>query len=177
MPGVGFGTVSGGRHWTTFQGEPGQELSPVKFYQAVERPDLIASYNRRRSVKIGSYLVSGIGFAIASAYLLGFNAKDCSNVPDGEFSRCLDDDVSRRLQGMGIGLGIAGVGLGVGIYLSINDQPIDKTEAAELADRYNQALHGRLRLPIVMHRPLLRDLRLAPYVNGNQGGLALSARF
>ncbi len=182
VTGGGLVPVSGERNWKTFQGELGQELKPLKFYEAVGRPDLAASYRRRRGAMIGGYVAAGIGYIIAGAftYAIVTNPKDCSiDLPDDEFQRCLDDDsaLNRRLWGMGIGLGISVVGLSVAIYYAVNRQPIDKNDAAELADRYNQALRGRLGLPVVMHRPLLRDLRLAPYVNGNQGGLALSARF
>lgn len=51
-------------------------------------------------------------------------------------------------------------------------------EAKSLADVYNQRLRRELGLPVVRREPLLRDVKLLPFIaRGETGGLALGARF
>jgi hypothetical protein len=76
-----------------------------------------------------------------------------------------------------IAIGIGTIGLGVGVWYQFHPHPIDENAAKSLADAYNQGLRRQLGLPVASRRPLLRGVRLAPYVAAHQGGLGLSARF
>jgi hypothetical protein len=55
-------------------------------------------------------------------------------------------------------------------------QPISEREAKSLADQYSQSVRRNLGLPVVA-RPRLRDIQIAPFVSGHDGGLVLGARF
>jgi hypothetical protein len=60
----------------------------------------------------------------------------------------------------------------------LHPHPITENEAKSLADGYNQRLQRELGLPVAVREPLLRDVKLTPFLaRSDTGGLALSARF
>ncbi len=143
------------RSWTIHQGDLDEELKPVAFYAAVGRPDLGEQYTQRKHQMIGGFVVAGLGFA-ADAILLG-----------------LRSNTAGVLVAFAVGFG----GSLYGIHYSNHLHPIEENYAKALADAYNQRLRKDLGLPVVLRRPLLQDIKLAPYVAGNDRGVALRASF
>jgi hypothetical protein len=166
--------VSVHRRWIAFQGDLDQELEPVDFYATVGRPDLGDAYMTRRHVMIGGYVVMAVGYLVALAVVAdSYGASDDCPILD---SACRDQNKPDHTVPL-IAFGIGTVGMGVGLYLHFHPHPIEENEAKSLADSYNQGLRVQLGLPVVSRRPLLRDMKLVPYVTGHQGGLALTGRF
>jgi hypothetical protein len=176
------------RNWVAYRGDLDEELDPLDFYADVGRPDLGDSYTLRRHISIGSLVTAGLATALATYLVItAFDTGPetaCAAVPLDQFEACLDAQTKARDDrrstylppAIAASIGSA-IALGVGIYLAIHPHPIDENEAKSLADVYNQQLRRRLGLPVVTRRPVLRDLKLTPYVAGNGTGIALSARF
>ena len=170
--------MSMSRRWTVHQGDLDQELEPQDFYAEIGRPDLGEAYTQRRRLAIGGYIVGGS--TLVAGLLLGtVLRKECSiDLPESEFSTCLDDNTQTFLISTAVGVGVGLVGLGVGLWYSLHPHPISENDAKGLADVYNQRLRRELGLPVVMREPLLHDVTLAPLlVRGEARGLALTARF
>ena len=172
-------TVALVRRRKPYQGDLDQELDPEKFYAEVGRPDLADAYNTRRNIMIGGFVVTGIGYAAGAGLMLNqwSNQKTCSsNLPELEYNQCRDDNLFKPTWPL-VAIGIGTVGMFVDFYYYYHPHPVEENEAKSLADGHNQGLRGRLGLPVVSRRPLLRDIKVAPYVDGNRGGLVLAGRF
>jgi len=175
------------RSWAIYRGDLDQELDPLEFYNDVGRPDLGESYTTRRHIMIGSFVTAGLTTVLATyfAFQTIDSGGQCdSTLPTVQFEACLDaqskarDDRRSTYVPPIIVASIGGtIALWVGLYLVFRPHPIDENEAKSLADGYNQRLRHDLGLPVVTRRPLLRDLRLTPYVAASGAGLALGARF
>ncbi|MBC7977289.1 MAG: hypothetical protein H7138_20120 [Myxococcales bacterium] len=156
--------VQSGRGWRTYQGDLDEELKPRAFYKLMGRPDLVAGYDRRRNLMIGGAVVSGLGYAT----MIGLFAT---------FPDVGSDSWSSYFTLTGVVFSVAFVSSWWTFYYYNRPQPIDVDDAKRLADAYNQGLRRQFGLPVAAREPLLRDLRLAPYVGGDSGGLVLAARF
>lgn len=176
------------RGWLAYQGESDQVLEPVEFYTAVGRPDLADSYQHRRWTALGGILVSTAGVIAESVLIYKWASvprPDCSvNLPFDQFSMCLDaseakqaQDRSQYVTPMIVAGAVSLVGLVVGTWYAYRVHPVSENEAKSLADQYNQGLRRNLGLPVVRRAPRLHDLKLLPYVGGQDAGLALGARF
>jgi hypothetical protein len=169
--------VSVSTKWSVHRGELDQELEPEEFYTLVDRPELGEAYASRRKLMIAGYVV-GIG-AMAAGTLLAFTQqKECFGQSGPAHSMCTHDNTQSFLTALGAGYGISLVGILVGLWYQAHAHPITENEAKGLADVYNQGLRRELGLPVVRREPLLRDLKLTPFVaHSDTGGLALSGRF
>lgn len=172
------GASSSNRRWVMFRGAVDQELAPTEFYRIVGRDDLAASYERRRYLMVGSYIMAGLSVGIGLGLQLTAEPDfgPCAALPPVQRAACERDHEPSILPGL-VG---AGVGLGaalVGTYLYRHPHPIDEGEAKALADTYNQQLLHQLGRPGVARRPVLRDVKLVPYVARGDVGLVLGARF
>ncbi len=156
--------VQSGRGWRTYQGDLDEELKPREFYKLMGRPDLVDGYNRRRNLMIGGAVVAGLGYAT----MIGLFAT---------FPDVGSDSWKGHFTLTTAAFGVAFVSTWWTIYYYGRPHPIDVDDAKRLADAYNQGLRRQLGLPVAARQPLLRDLRLAPYVGGDSGGLVLAARF
>jgi hypothetical protein len=109
-----------GRRWKPYLGKYRGDLDGADFYRAVDRPDLAASYYRRRTLQVFT-VVAGVA---ASLYGMGKLQSDRSTAELFFFG------------------GLAAYS--VGIYLPID--PANESEARQLADAHNHALKARLGL-------------------------------
>jgi hypothetical protein len=184
------GTTSGpveSHHWRVFQGEGGDQLDPIDFYHRVGREDLVEAYHHRRSIVIGSAVVSGVAFLASGALLIVAATRsgpDCSvSLPPDQFSACVQANIDAHSNAQStyvppalVLAGVMAIGAGVAGWYSYHLQPISEREAKSLADQYNQSLRRNLGLPVVQRRRL-RDFQIAPMVTGHEGGLVIGARF
>jgi hypothetical protein len=172
------GVSSASRRWVAFQGAVDQQLDPAQFYRIVGRDDLVAAYERRRYFMIGSYIAAGLSIGIGLGLMITAEPdfRPCAPLPPVQRAACDSDQEPSIVPGL-VG---AGVSLGaalLGTYLYRNPHPIDESEAKLLADSYNRQLLHQLGGPGVARRPVLRDVKLVPYVARGDIGLALGARF
>jgi hypothetical protein len=114
---------------------------------------------------------------MAHGYTVGLGLIAAHHASDDHCDRNLGPCHDPAVVGPLIAIGIGTIGLGVGVWYQFHPHPIDENAAKSLADAYNQGLRRQLGLPVASRRPLLRGVRLAPYVAAHQGGLGLSARF
>ena len=177
-------TVSVGRMWVVYQGDLNEELAPEEFYKKVGRPDLIEAYHHRRNLKVAGFVTAGVGTAVLVGLLVhGLTMDSCASQRDQPFDACVDSRVSAStLIPPLIAFGVAFTGTVIAIHYGSDPHPIAENDAKALADAYNQRLRRELGLPVVRREPLLRDLKLTPFIalgiaQGNAQGLALSARF
>jgi hypothetical protein len=150
----------------------GRKLSTGEFYEAVERPDLAATYHHR--MKIGRTLVwTGLGVALAaSAYGLYAVAKpNRCEVGAADFSACLDRDSANQKRAFIQSSVVGGGGLlalVVGFYVVAKSAPATMNEAHDMADTHNAKLRRKYGLPTA---------RVAPYATPDGGGVAMVGRF
>ncbi|HEX8113750.1 MAG TPA: hypothetical protein VF516_38725 [Kofleriaceae bacterium] len=175
--------VSVSQRWVVRQGDLNLELEPEEFYAKVGRPDLGEAYASRRKLMLGSYIAAGVVLVAGTALAFGLNQhKDCpTNLQDPTYFMCADSNLNadqNKIITSTAALGVSTVGLFVGLWYQLHLHPISENEAKSLADVYNQRLRRELGLPVVVREPLLRDVKLTPFVaRSDTGGLALSARF
>jgi hypothetical protein len=170
--------VSVSRRWVVHQGELDQELEPEQFYALVGRPDLGEAYASRRTIRIAGYVTGGLVMVAGTVLALSLR-KDCP-IDQGEptFSMCFDDNRQSFYAAFGVSFGVGMTGILIGLWYSLHPHPISENEAKSLADVYNQQLRRELGLPVVAREPLLRDVKLTPFIGrSDTGGLALSGRF
>jgi hypothetical protein len=157
-------TSGGGRLWTPWQGELHLKLTPQQFYSLVNRPDLLAAHQSRRSTGTVVAVVGGLAMVGGAV----FAVSDIKNGGPGRF-----------LAGMGIEVA-GGVLFGIGLWYLITP-PIDEGQAKALAQQYNDNLRRKYGLPVAMrqrrdaHR--FSQVALTPFAGENRGGLVLSGRF
>lgn len=177
-------TLTVSRRWLVFQGDVDQVLEPEDFYTTLGRSDLAEAYHRRRTIMVGSLVVSGLAFAAATVAFIAAipRHEDCQLGPT--FSMCVQDNAALSEKGFPpsmapalVLLGVAMVGIGVGGYYYARPHPVEENDAKSLADAYNQRLRRQLGLPVAMRRPVFHDVKLVPYAGGHDGGLVLGARF
>jgi hypothetical protein len=163
------------QNWTAYLGEVDQTLDPLAFYARIGRPDLADKYIDRRRLAIGGGIVSVAAAAVAVGLVL-LDIKTAPSCPPASFQKC-DEHAAQYSVPIYGAVGVSALGALLGIRYWRNPQPIEENEAKSLVDDYNGELRKRLGLPVVTRRPLLRELKVAPYVTAQQGGVALSARF
>jgi hypothetical protein len=168
--------------WIPLQGDLDRELGTEDFLDTVGRPDLAEAYVRDR--RTGA-VIAGISAAglVAGAVLIVSQIggqKDCSSLfPSDAFSACVDANVrggSGASFAPGIVLSLAGA-VGILVGAGYAARSVDTDQARTLADAYNQRLRRELGLPTLASRPVLRDVKLTPYVARGDAGLTLGARF
>ena len=170
--------VSVSRRWIVHQGDLDQELEPEQFYAMVGRPDLGEAYGSRRTAKIAGYVVGVLAVTAGSVLALSLQKECPIGASEPAFSMCLADNRQTFYTAFGVGYGVGLIGLSVGLWYSFHPHPISENEAKSLADVYNQRLRRELGLPVVARAPLLRDVKLTPFIGrSDTGGLALSSRF
>ena len=170
--------VSVTTRWNVHRGELDQVLEPEEFYTLVGRPDLGEVYASRRKLAIAGYVVGGV--VLVGGTVLAFSLrKDCAiGEPEPAFSMCEHDNTQSFLTTYAVSSGVGLIGLLVGLWYGFHPHPITENEAKSLADVYNQGLRREFGLPVVAREPLLRDLKLTPFLGrGDTGGLTLSGRF
>lgn len=168
--------VSVTTRWTVHQGDLDQQLEPEEFYAKVGRPDLGEEYASRRKLMIGGYVVGSAALAIG--IVVAFSSRTDCSVDQPDFSSCEHNNTQNFLTAYLVGSSLGLIGLSVGFWYQFHPHPITENEAKGLADVYNQRLRRELGLPVVRREPLLRDVRLAPFIaRGDARGLALTARF
>jgi hypothetical protein len=185
-PGTTDGPLESHR-WRVFQGEGGDQIDPIDFYRRVGREDLVEGYLHRRRVAITAGVASGLAFLTAGALLVKMattSGPDCpASLPFDQFDACIKTDEKTRedarstyLPPIAVLTAASIVGFGIMGWYGMHAQPISEREAKSLADQYNQSLRRNLGLPVVDRRRL-RDIQIAPFVSGHDGGLVLGARF
>lgn len=167
------------RSWVPYRGELEQHLEAHDFYNLVGRPDLVEAYDHRRNLMIGWY-VAGAALIVTGGVLFAQIATvpDCE-LGDPDFGGCIKSRGDERTQWALAGLGVATLGIGagmIGTWYRSRPHPITEDEAKSLAAAYNDGLRRNYGLPIVK-RPLLRDVRIAPFLASSEGGLSLAGRF
>jgi len=165
-----------GDHWRVFRGGLDEELDPPAFYRLVGRDDLARAYQRRQALMIGGLVVSGVAFGVAVAmHYRGDDLESCTVQPN-YFDQCAHTETHTQVPAI-VAAGVGVVGGVVSTYFFRNPHPVDEDEAKTLADAYNQHLRGQLGLPVARSEPLVRELALAPYVEGASRGFVLAGRF
>lgn len=160
------------------QGKEHGKLSPVAFYEALERPDLVAAYRGAEHTKTALYVAGG---AVGVAGLVAGVAELLTR-PDLSSARCQDlrtfntdcGPTDTRHGNLGAGFIAGGVALGASLALvglRIDPAPVTPVEAKALADAHNRALWQRLR------QGEGHALRLAPVLEAHGGGVLLAGRF
>jgi hypothetical protein len=171
IAGVSNGSVTSVGHGSIAY-RNGRKLSSVEFYEAVDRPDLAATY-RRRTVIGWTVALTGTAVALgASTWALFASGKPSKcEIGSPDFSPCLDRETDadhRRLVTSGVVMGGGLVVSLVGLYIVANRHPTSMNESHDLADAHNAKLRKRRGLP---------SATLAPYAAPDGGGLAMSGRF
>lgn len=143
-----------GRLWTPYQGKYHRPLKGVAFYEAIERPDLAASYSRRNALD-WSLSLGGWSATLGGLYL-----------------------IADRHGAVGLSL----VGVGVTALIAawiLEPEPVEEPEAREAADVYNKRLKGRLGLGPQQGRPPTpaTTLGFVPFVTTSMGGLGMVGSF
>lgn len=157
--------------WTAYQGDIRQKLAAPQFYDMVGRPDLVDSPSNRKTAMVAGFVLGGIGVAVTYGLFVyaTVSSFDCDidgrNCPNRSYTPAL-------LTGAASALSFA-----IAIYYATHIQPIDDAEAKALANAYNERVRRELGLPVSMHRPVLHDIKLVPYITGQDAGLAIGARF
>jgi len=138
-------------------------IEGADFYEAVDRPDLAASYRTRNAV----HLALGLGGLVVAmggdAYVLsGMNFGACHDLPllTPAYQACAARADDERASKAAIGLGIAAVGsvaFFVGAFL--DPHPVDAPTRRRLADEHN------------------RKLGVTPLVGPGGGGVQIDGRF
>ena len=165
-------------HGAPIDGDLDQELEPEQFYAMVGRPDLGEDYASRRTAKIAGYVVGGRAVTAGTVLALSLQKECPIGASEPTFSMCLADNRQSFYTAFGVGYGVGLIGFSVGLWYSFHPHPISENEAKSLADVYNQRLRRELGLPVVARAPLLRDVKLTPFIGrSDTGGLALSSRF
>lgn len=107
-----------GRRWSPYLGRYRKPLDGASFYEAVNQPDLAASYNRRLAIKVLLF-VAGLGTAIYGMSRLSAQKSHAFTV----FA--------------------AGGALNLAAWI-VSTDPVDESEARRLADMHNKALKASL---------------------------------
>jgi hypothetical protein len=149
----------------------GRKLSTDEFYEAVERPDLAATYRRR--TKIGKTVAWGgvlVSLAASTYGLFAASKSDNCDIGSPDFSACSDRRSDARLNNLiwtsSVTVGGLVVSL-VGVYILAKRQPSSMNENHDMADAHNAKLRKKHRLPTAV----------APYATPDGGGLAMVGRF
>jgi hypothetical protein len=153
------------KRWSLVQGD--QPIEPERFYDMVGRPELAASYRRRILASEVGIGVTSIGAAVS----LGFVFNYTRGVGPHQF------ETSSPGFWSWMALAASTVGLGASVYLHGHAHPVGDAELEQLANGYNRRL--RAHLDLSAREPVLRDVRIAPFVSpaGDSGGLSLAAKF
>ena len=142
-----------GRLWLPYQGKYHRRLDGVDIYEAIERPDLAASYRRRRAIE-WTLLLGGWAAIIGSPYLAVHS--------------------QTHLGGVLFLLGVSSVIAG----WILEPDPVSEWEAREAADLYNKKLLRRLRLdPASPESAPGRTMTFVPSLILGPGGAGLALAF
>jgi hypothetical protein len=151
-----FPVVYGDRHHVAttigtffYQGKYRKPLAGADLYDAIDRPDLAATYRQRAT---GKYLLCGAGLALivgGGAYAIAnfSSAPPDLNLPPAQFAQQAQaaSDAAREAALIGIAISSGGVVLlMVGALLDVD--PLNASEARRLVDEYDQRLKGELGL-------------------------------
>lgn len=142
------------------QGKHKKRISPAEFFEAVDRPDLAATYRSRQAWKTGLSLGGSVLTLGGLAYLLVEILGDM----DGGF------DSTPLIIGGSVMTGGIVLGLVAG---SMNPYPITNVEAKELADEHNKKLRRQLGLDREAKGKVRPGIAALP----GGGGLTLSGSF
>ncbi len=186
--------VAVGRHWKAHRGETDVPLVGIDFYRALDRPDLVRAFRRRRlvgtSLTVASVVALVVGAGVASRRPhVEADLSDCE--PRGPLEpvpscwyQAWDkaaEESDRRASSYQAGGALIMVGAtvaaSVGIWYLIAPHPVSEGEARRLGADHNRKLRQRLGLPVTKAPPALPAMTWAPYVSADGGGLALSGRF
>lgn len=155
--------------WTALRGDLETAMTPAEFYAAVGRDDLVERQRGRRRTAVQVFTLSGLSLFASVGLFTGYAVKDLDNGAGNTKDHTL-------LYAGAATMFLSGVLAAIGSAYAA--EPIDATEAKRLADHYNQGVRRELGLPSLSRRaPVLRDVKLAPYVAERGGGLAMAARF
>lgn len=159
----------------------GRKLEVTELYEAVDRPDLAATYRRR-----GRYVWAALGtsFALdaAALYFLyrNTNLASCSIGDFDTFSACSSARSATRSRNYKIAAGLVGGGLVttvIAVLFVRSRNPASENAVHDLVDDHNAKLRQKHGLPTAGLRPRLQEVAVAPYAQPDGGGLAISGRF
>ena len=175
-----------------YQGRGRRPLQGADFYATVGRADLAEQYRSRDQAKgvargiggaaVGVGVVWGLLDFMASAFDATFSALPClATAGSSSHGEMPDHDWCQPHQPSGLPWAMAGLGLGMLIIPSaVPSDPVPDSERRQLVDRYNDDLRARAGLPRPQagdRRELHLELRVAPVVTPEGGGMVLSGSF
>lgn len=164
-----------------YQGTMKRRLSVPEFFELVERPDLAATFKRRRlggmigmiggsaAFLVGSYVGAKASepYERALCFSGDFTMQQACERREDEKERAYDDDRHpKRIVGWTLAAGGAVVAI-ASIFFWYRANPLSEREVYDLAADHNAKLRKKHGLPV----------SLAPYADERGGGMLVSGRF